>query len=576
MAIQTTTVSTGDYGYLSWSNGYKISLTLTQESTNPQSNTSLISYRFTISNTDNNRFISNDYTWNVTLGNQTIGIQNFDFYVYPYNVTQVIAQGQVEVSHDNNGKKTLSYGFSIPNVKAYNQYGPPSMELAGNWELTAIDRASTLGATDAYIGGVSTIAVSRKNSGYSHSIAYRFGNLSGYITEDGAISSQEVCYTQTGIAFTLPETFYGEIPNQSSGICTLTCKTYSGQTQIGGAEQATFTVSAKEELCKPEMQVTVMDVNPDTLSLTGDAQQFIRYHSSVGCEVQTQGQKGATVQEVTVSGVPISGTEHIVEKIENNVLTFRCKDSRGYVSQEDVQLNLIPYVRLTCNVVGGRIDASGNAPLSLKGSFYTGNFGEAENLLSVTYRLDGGEEIPLTVPLGENSYQMDTVLSGLDYETSYILTVTVSDSLETVTKEVVIYPGGPVFDWGKTDFQFHVPVGVDGDLSVGGNITSSCVNGCYMDSIRISGTDYFTIQSCFSDFAGGTNRQSIFLFGGANYGTLIYGVLQIGQGGQIYFSGNASLTITADTQTGRVTVKLPNRAWDYFTLISSQPFARRE
>ena len=74
MAIQEKTFSTGDYAWKSWSNGYAISLTLTEESIDTINNTSLVSYLFTISNTDNNRFISSNYSWNISIGDKTISI----------------------------------------------------------------------------------------------------------------------------------------------------------------------------------------------------------------------------------------------------------------------------------------------------------------------------------------------------------------------------------------------------------------------------------------------------------------------------------------------------------------------
>ena len=79
MALQTQTFSTGDYAWHSWSNAYVISLTLTEVSTDVATNTSLVSYLFTISNTSNNRFWSNGYTWDISIGGHTIPIRQFNF-----------------------------------------------------------------------------------------------------------------------------------------------------------------------------------------------------------------------------------------------------------------------------------------------------------------------------------------------------------------------------------------------------------------------------------------------------------------------------------------------------------------
>lgn len=150
MALQTKTVLAGDYAYRSWSNGYVISLTLTEESVDTVNNTSLVSYLFTISNTDNNRFASNDYSWNISIGGQSIAINHFNFDLSANYTTQTIASGQVTVKHNANGALAMPYSVSIPNVQNWSSYGPPAMSLSGTWDLTPIQVAPPT-ISDVYI-----------------------------------------------------------------------------------------------------------------------------------------------------------------------------------------------------------------------------------------------------------------------------------------------------------------------------------------------------------------------------------------------------------------------------------------
>lgn len=138
MALQTKSVSTGDYAWKSWSNGYVISLTLTEESVDVANNTSLVSYLFTISNTNNNRFYDNNNSWNISIGGHTIAISGFNFDLSANYTTQTIASGQVTVAHNADGKKDMPYSVSVPNIQSWNRYGPPAMSLSGTWALTAI------------------------------------------------------------------------------------------------------------------------------------------------------------------------------------------------------------------------------------------------------------------------------------------------------------------------------------------------------------------------------------------------------------------------------------------------------
>lgn len=138
MALQTKTYSTGDYAYQSWSNSYVISLTLTEESVDTDANTSLVSYLFTISNTDNNRFYDYYYSWDISIGGQTIPIRSFYFDLRNNHTTQTIASGRLTVAHNADGSLDMPYSVSIPNIKADNQYGPPAMSMKGTWALTPI------------------------------------------------------------------------------------------------------------------------------------------------------------------------------------------------------------------------------------------------------------------------------------------------------------------------------------------------------------------------------------------------------------------------------------------------------
>jgi hypothetical protein len=138
MALQTQTYSVGDYAWKSWSNGYVISLTLTEESVDTVNNTSLISYLFTISNTDNNRTLSRDYSWTINIGGHTVQINHFDFDLQENFTTLTIVSGQVTVAHNADGTLSMPFSAPIPNVQSWTSTGPPAMSVDGNMDLTPI------------------------------------------------------------------------------------------------------------------------------------------------------------------------------------------------------------------------------------------------------------------------------------------------------------------------------------------------------------------------------------------------------------------------------------------------------
>ena len=218
--MQTKTVSTGDYAWKSWSNGYVISLTLTEEETDANANTSLVSYLFTISNTNNNRFIANYNSWTISIGGQDIAIKNFNFNLNENYTTQTIASGKLRVAHNADGTCHMSYDVSIPNIQSWNQYGPPAMALSGTWELTPIPQMSSIFCPVGTIGKPVTISIHKADAELSHTVTYAFGSLAGTVAERTQ---------QNELQWTIPTAFYTQIPNTRRGTGTLTCRTYNGR-----------------------------------------------------------------------------------------------------------------------------------------------------------------------------------------------------------------------------------------------------------------------------------------------------------------------------------------------------------
>lgn len=368
-----------------------------------------------------------------------------------------------DIAHETDGSKTVTISLQLSGEEA-NGKGADGWEVNGTWELelTHIPRASTLAATDAVVGAVSMVAVSRKSTAYTHSVQYRFGSLSGYLTADGT-SQQEVKLRSSSLAFQIPESFYTQIPNAKSGKCTLSCKTYAGSAQVGQTQSCTFTVSCDATLCAPSVTATVVDANPVTLALTGSEDVLVRYASHALCTLNAEAKFSAKLVEKQIDSQVVTGTTLTIEKVEKKTIAFSAKDSRGYTTAVTVKKTMIPYIRLTCNPEVRRTDpTSGNAVLTLSGDCFLGSFGAAENELTLRYRIDDGPWQTLTPEAEENRYTAQAQLTGLHYLSSFPVEVQATDRVMEVSKTVVLGKGIPVFDWGEGDFAFHVPVRLAG------------------------------------------------------------------------------------------------------------------
>lgn len=467
MALQTKTFTkAGD-------KSYGLKLVLTENSTSVTANTSSVSYSFSITRGSTGFYASQPFSWNITIGGQTIAISSFKFQISTSDpAEQLIKSGTVTVAHNSDGKKTMSFSVSTPDASGISPtYGPTAMSMTGEWALTTIPRASAVTAGDANIGSAATIKISRASSAFTHTLTYAFGSLSGTIaTKTGA----------TTLSWTVPTSFYAQIPKAKSGKCTITCQTFSGSTLIG-----TTTASFQAQVpaaSAPAVTGTVADTNEVTQSLTGDSLVMVRYFSNALCTISAQGKNSAAITEKKIGETVVTGTTRTISGIEVNGVTFSATDSRGFTTRVSKTFSLVPYVKLTANGTVKRDTPTGSTgTLTLQGNYFNASFGAQSNALTVQYRLqpeDGtyGDWQTATVTLEGNAYRAVVSLTELDYRKAYRVQVQAADKLMTTTADLTLLPGTPVFDWGKDDFAFHVPVTFPGGEMVDHVIATGATN----------------------------------------------------------------------------------------------------
>lgn len=350
---------------------------------------------------------------------------------------------------------------------------------------TAYLLASDVGATDANIGAKSTITVTKYNTNYYHSLQYSFGSISGYITSSGGVQSTEVKFSNASVSFTVPTSFYAQIPNAKTGKCTITCRTYSSSsstTVLGDPSTCTFTATATGS---PGVSGVIVDTDSTTIALTGNSSTLIRYRSNPKCTITATPKNSATISTVKIRGTAVTGTAGsngvvTAEKTYSNAsytsFAFAATDSRGYSSSITLKPTVVSYVELTCYPVISRPTPTGSSiVMSVSGALYRGSFGAASNTLTLDYRYkttDGNYGSWKTIPsssivLGSSKYTVSSLSLGedFDYKTSYVFQVRARDgatvngtsyTLSTVTKTVEVQKGIPIFDWGENDFNVNV------------------------------------------------------------------------------------------------------------------------
>lgn len=410
-------------------------------------------------------------------GNLSNGSVIYSGDVLQINFTPITNYGVIE-SYVNNSSYTPGSNYTV----------------SGNVTVTAVSQAlaSDVGATNADIESVSTITVTRHNTGYYHSLQYSFGGLTGYIKSDGSVSSTEVKYTQVSIAFVVPTSFYKKMPSEAEGTCTITCRTYENSTSsviLGEAKTCTFTVTVSSSSSAPTVAGTVVDTNSITVGLTGNSNKLIKYKSTAKCTISATAKNSASIESKAINGEAVSGTTRSITKVETNSFTFNAVDSRGLSTTVTVTKTMVNYIPLTINAsIVRESPTSSKLLLALTGNFFNGNFGAANNTLKLQYRYHSSDAsaygswktISLSnVSISGNSYSTPvsielTPYSGdsFSYQKGFQFQLSATDGtttypLTTVTTTVIVQKGIPVFDWGENDFQFNVPVDLPG-LTING------------------------------------------------------------------------------------------------------------
>ena len=443
-------------------NGRYLYVECTQEPA-VQENKSVIHWTLTVTGGKASYYTTGPTT--LKIGEQQVYYSPIVYYNAPkFPAAKGSVSGTVEIAHENDGSKSIEVSLETA------IYTSTLKTARATWELDAIPRATTIGATDCYIGSTCMVLLDRKCADYTHEIAFCNPDLDGFLCADGTLSQDPVRHSATAISFAVPTYLYDRIPNERKMECTFLCTTYLGDVQIGDTQRCTFTVSCREEDCIPFVSGEVLDCNDVTYGLTGDRNVIVRFFSRPGCEIYARAKNGAYIAQQTVNGVSIPGEHMELSSPETGTFRFQATDSRGYTAEAVEEKGFVPYQKLTANyTVHREAPTSDRVQLTLFGDFWDGEFGRIVNTLEIKCRA-GEREIPVDILLGQKDYIATATIDGLAYDKSTTLSVTVADKLMQHDLLVTVKPGVPVFDWGEGDFVFHVPVTLsDGSPAISQN-----------------------------------------------------------------------------------------------------------
>ena len=306
--------------------------------------------------------------------------------------------------------------------------------------------------TAGFIDNAVTIRIKNAEQDLRYTVTYTFGSLQGTVAE--RVQTSEFTWT-------IPKSFYAQIPNAKEGVCDLVCKAYSGYTEVGSCS-CSFKAKVDPKINAPIAEGTVEDVNPATIALTGDASRLVRFCSDARVTGAYAGKNGASVEDFSIlcGGAVYTKSPVDIFSVQAEEFQFQATDSRGLTTIQTVHKELSPYIKLTCKLGDTKPDANGDMTLKVSGNYYNGSFGAQRNSLTVEYRFKVaggayGAWISLDPSIGVRSYTAQAQLSGLDYETVYVFQARATDKLWQTDSEEYSVRAKPVFDWDENDFNVN-------------------------------------------------------------------------------------------------------------------------
>ncbi len=461
MALQTKV-------YSKTSNTFTLELTLTENSTSVSGNSSSVSYTLKLKSTTKD-FYQYGVGASVSLDGKTVATRD------RYTASQIsigtyssvtLLSGTATVGHGADGTKTMALSYSLDMASA--SYTPGPVSGSGTMALTHIPRGATITSAPNFTDEDSpTVKYSNPAGGSLQVGIYKTDGstaLAGYRTATGS------SYT---FRFTAAEK--SNLQKVNTGGNTATVRFYlksvvGGQTFLKSVDR-TLTIANPA----PTLNPTVTDSNSITLALTGSSDKLVKYHSNAKVTFGASAVKGATLKSKKVTCATQALTaDGTMQGVESGTFSFSATDSRGNTTAKTVTKDMVNYVRLSCNLGDGMPDGEGTFALEVTGACFYGSFGAVDNALTVEYRYRvQGENtwgawtaVDSVLPLGF-TYLARARVEGLDYQAAYQFQARATDKLETVTTPEKTVKSLPTFDWSGTDFNFNVPVVVQGRSVLG-------------------------------------------------------------------------------------------------------------
>lgn len=336
------------------SNGYTLTLNVSQSSQSIANNTSTLSWSLVFR--ASNSYYQNDSTTDrfvVTINGSQVYNQLRAISFPGMNTSLTIASGTTTVGHAADGKKTVSFSCNFYPGRSASYY-PGNIVGSSSMTLTTIPRASNFSFT-AYseLGKAVTISISRASDSFTHKVEYGFaGSNWTAVTSSAATSS----------SFTPPVSLASQIPNDTAGNISVRVTTYNGSTQIGSSVSKSVSLKVPASVV-PTMGTPTATRVDNGVPSTWDV--YVQGYSKATISMTSPtGAYGSTIKSYSIIGPGLNtttgaATTAVLTTVGTNTYTCTATDSRGRTVTKTVSVTVVAYEPPSIAVNAYRCDSDG-------------------------------------------------------------------------------------------------------------------------------------------------------------------------------------------------------------------------
>ena len=309
----------------------------------------------------------------------------------------------------------------------------------------------TVSSSSVNLGTALTIYTNRQSTATVHTISYWFGETSGAIATNVGAS----------VSWTPPLSLASQIPNATSGICTITCNSFVNGT-LTGTRTCTVTLTVPSTVVPSISSVTVEDTNETVVTKIG---AYVKSLSTLSVAITAAGIYGSTISSYRTSldGVTYTAASFTASKklsaAGDMTMTVTVTDSRGrtvtYTNTFNVLDYAVPSIKKfsaeRCNSDGSAAQVDGTkVRFSFTGSVNPLNNKNGLSCL-VYYKLKSATAWTQAYKIAITSYNLSATNQLLEqtYDAlySYDLKVRLTDYFYYVEQAVSIGTKGVILDF---------------------------------------------------------------------------------------------------------------------------------